>query len=295
MAKHPLIKDLNLVSLVRLYQPELEQRGNWYVGCCPFHTETTPSFNVNAEIFNCFGCGKKGDAIDFLQLKGHSFNEALDIIQGDVTNIRDVPKEVIVKDGWKRIEPRQEYNLASLKHYSLGAPSWVYTYRNPDGKLFGYVCRWQTEEGKQVRPYVYAENGNARRWRWQGFGSDIPPYLIETVSDEDKWVMIVEGEKACEALRYQLDIPVVSWALGTSSVKKTNWELLGNVPRNYIFWADNDTVGYKAIEYIRTRLKCLKSYTVDCREEIKGFDAADIDWDEVDAAKFIKERLVVIV
>jgi hypothetical protein len=34
---------------------------------------------------------------------------------------------------------------------------------------------------------------------------------------------------------------------------------------------------------------------VDCREEIKGFDAADIDWDEVDAAKFIKERLVVIV
>jgi hypothetical protein len=95
-------------------------------------------------------------------------------------------------------------------------------------------------------------------------------------------------------LRYQLDIPVVSWALGTSSVKKTNWELLGNVPRNYIFWADNDTVGYKAIEYIRTRLKCLKSYTVDCREEIKGFDAADIDWDEVDAAKFIKERLVII-
>lgn len=293
MAKHPLVKDLNLVDLVRLYQPELEQRGNWYIGKCVFHEESNASMNVNSEVFNCFGCGKKGDAIDFLKYLGNSYPEALNILQGDVTNlVVSTAKEVIVKDGWKRIEPRQEYNIAKLEHYELGAPSWVYTYRNPDGKLFGYVCRWQTESGKQVRPYVYAENGNCRRWRWQGFGTDIPPYLIETVSDEDKWVVVVEGEKACEALRYQLDIPVVSWALGTSSVKKTNWELLGKVPRNYIFWADNDAVGQKAIEYIKSRLKCLKSYAVDCREEIRGFDAADIDWDSMDAGKYIKSRLV---
>jgi len=291
MAKHPLVADLNLVDLVRLYQPELEKRGSWYIGKCVFHEESTPSMNVNAEVFNCFGCGKKGDAIDFLKFKGHSWEEAINILNGDVTNLKESEREVISKDGWKRIQPRQEYNVPKIKHYTLGYPDWVYTYRNPDGSLFGYVCRWQNEEGKQVRPFVYAENGNCRRWRWMGFGSEVPPYLIETVSDEDKWVVVVEGEKACEALRYQLDIPVVSWALGTGAVKKTDWALLGKIARNYIFWGDNDEVGHQAMSYIRNQLKCLKSYVVDCSDEIRGFDAADIDWDEVDAGKYIKERL----
>lgn len=32
---------------------------------CPFHSESTPSFSVSVRdnIFNCFGCGKKGDVI----------------------------------------------------------------------------------------------------------------------------------------------------------------------------------------------------------------------------------------
>ena len=291
MAKHPLIADLNLVDLVRLYQPELEQRGNWYVGNCVFHEEKTPSMNVNAEIFNCFGCGKKGDAIDFLEYLGHTKAEAWNIVQGDVTHLKTKEKEVIAKDGWKPIQPTQEYNVAMLKHYSLGYPTWIYTYRNPDGSLFGYICRWQTEQVKQVRPFVYAENGNCKRWRFMGMGDKRPPYLIETVSDLDKWVLVVEGEKVCEALRYHLDFPVISWAGGTGAVKKTDWSLLGKVPRNYIFWGDNDDVGYKAMQYIKSQLQVLKSYYVDCRDELKGFDGADIDWDEVKAGEYIKLRL----
>jgi DNA primase len=38
------------------------------VACCPFHHEKTPSFKVDRETqrFICFGCGAKGDVIDFL-------------------------------------------------------------------------------------------------------------------------------------------------------------------------------------------------------------------------------------
>ncbi len=47
----------------------LKRRGVNLIGLCPFHGEKTPSFNVNPtrNIFVCFGCGKKGDAVTFLR------------------------------------------------------------------------------------------------------------------------------------------------------------------------------------------------------------------------------------
>ena len=59
---------------------ELRQRGREFWGCCPFHHEKTPSFNVSPQlgIFKCFGCGESGDAIGFLQKHEHfSFTEAI--------------------------------------------------------------------------------------------------------------------------------------------------------------------------------------------------------------------------
>jgi DNA primase len=45
----------------------LSRQGRRWVGLCPFHTETSPSFSVNAEdeFYYCFGCHAKGDAADF--------------------------------------------------------------------------------------------------------------------------------------------------------------------------------------------------------------------------------------
>ena len=47
----------------------LKKRGTNYIANCPFHNEKTPSFNVNPArgIFKCFGCGKGGNAVTFLQ------------------------------------------------------------------------------------------------------------------------------------------------------------------------------------------------------------------------------------
>src|SRR5690606_12375479 len=38
---------------------------------CPFHSEKSPSFSVNAEEgrYHCFGCGKSGDVITFVREK----------------------------------------------------------------------------------------------------------------------------------------------------------------------------------------------------------------------------------
>lgn len=47
----------------------LKKRGANYVANCPFHNESTPSFSVNPArgIFKCFGCGKGGNAVTFVQ------------------------------------------------------------------------------------------------------------------------------------------------------------------------------------------------------------------------------------
>ena len=57
----------------------LTKKGVNYTGCCPFHDEKTPSFSVSAskQIFKCFGCGKGGNAIQFLMEKNMSYPEAI--------------------------------------------------------------------------------------------------------------------------------------------------------------------------------------------------------------------------
>jgi len=51
-----------------------------FVGLCPLHQETQPSFYVNADknLFYCHGCGQGGDLIRFVQLSRHlSFPQSL--------------------------------------------------------------------------------------------------------------------------------------------------------------------------------------------------------------------------
>jgi DNA primase len=48
---------------------KLKKRGANYLGNCPFHNEKSPSFTVSQAkgIYKCFGCGKAGNAITFVQ------------------------------------------------------------------------------------------------------------------------------------------------------------------------------------------------------------------------------------
>ena len=36
------------------------------MACCPFHNDRYPSLKLNEKYFFCFGCGAKGDVIDFV-------------------------------------------------------------------------------------------------------------------------------------------------------------------------------------------------------------------------------------
>ncbi len=58
----------------------LKRKGQNLWACCPFHDEKTPSFSVapHKGIYKCFGCGKAGDSISFVQEHdGLSYMEAI--------------------------------------------------------------------------------------------------------------------------------------------------------------------------------------------------------------------------
>lgn len=78
----------------------LKRRGTNYVGLCPFHNEKTPSFSVSPSrgIYKCFGCGKGGNAVNFvMEHEGLSYYEALRYLARKY-NIAVVEKEVTPED-----------------------------------------------------------------------------------------------------------------------------------------------------------------------------------------------------
>ncbi len=94
----------------------LKKRGGNFVGLCPFHDEKTPSFSVSAAkgIFKCFGCGKGGNAVNFLMDHEHfSYPEALKYLANKygiaVEETTPSPEEKEVQD-----EKESLFNLTSF-------------------------------------------------------------------------------------------------------------------------------------------------------------------------------------
>src|SRR4051812_12502612 len=77
--KAKVISAVNLVELIGK-TVALKRRGKNYIGLCPFHSEKTPSFNVDPvkQYFKCFGCKEAGNAIDFVMKRDRlNFIDAL--------------------------------------------------------------------------------------------------------------------------------------------------------------------------------------------------------------------------
>jgi DNA primase len=74
-----LIRDRTDLVAVIGETVKLARKGRSFLGLCPFHSEKTPSFNVNPErgFYHCFGCKESGNAFDFvMKTEGLTFPEA---------------------------------------------------------------------------------------------------------------------------------------------------------------------------------------------------------------------------
>ncbi|TNE58118.1 MAG: DNA primase [Alphaproteobacteria bacterium] len=71
---------------VRYDRQKSNPRRKDYWGCCPFHSEKTPSFHVDEPrgFYHCFGCGEHGNVFDFvMKTENLSFPEAVERLAAD--------------------------------------------------------------------------------------------------------------------------------------------------------------------------------------------------------------------
>jgi DNA primase catalytic core len=74
-------EEADLLALSIRYGLSLTQKGEDYFTRCPWHKDDTPSLSLTPSkgLFHCFGCGAKGNAIQFVQkMEGISFPAAFD-------------------------------------------------------------------------------------------------------------------------------------------------------------------------------------------------------------------------
>lgn len=252
----------------------LKREGAELVGLCPFHEEKSPSFKVNdsKSVWKCFGCQKSGGLFDFVMLReGIAFPQAVEVV---AQLVGVLPGQPIVRPSAAAVEAarakteREKRNgqvilpvpdnapPVDFRHRERGEPSRVWTYRNAAGQIFGYACRFDFKKpdgsaGKEFVPRHFTTKG----WRWVSAPTPRPLYGLEELAKKPgSSVLVVEGEKACDAARVMFpDMVVVTWQGGAGAADKADWAALDG--RRVVIWPDNDKPGRAAALVIAEALK----------------------------------------
>ncbi len=101
---------------------QLRRSGPRLTGCCPFHSEKTPSFFVFPQTgrYKCFGCGEGGDAISFVQKRdGLTFVEAVKVLgRGCGIEVEENEEDARAKQQRLHREALLVANEAVAKYYA---------------------------------------------------------------------------------------------------------------------------------------------------------------------------------
>ncbi len=129
-----IIDTANIVEVIGDFI-SLKKRGVNYLACCPFHNEKTPSFSVSASkgIYKCFGCGKAGNAVNFVMEHEHmTYVEALKYL-GKKYGI-DVKEKELTEDEVQAGNRRESLMIVSAYAQDYFSKT---LWEHPDGKNIG--------------------------------------------------------------------------------------------------------------------------------------------------------------
>lgn len=273
MAKYDIGRLKDAVPLADLIGDvvDLKKNGSEWKGCCPFHGESTPSFTVfsgkKGDKYQCFGCDAKGDHLQFLQdYYNIDFAEAIEQLAERAGGVAMVANGDTQQRAAKRSEPAQVEWVQAVAPAGTPAPKelrcnrgeWVsmpvvaaWPYRNAQGELLSYTCRVEFEKddgsiGKDVIPVCWKTNVHTgeQKWRQGALADPRPLYGVELLATKPKAnVILVEGEKACDAARELFpQALVLTWAGGCKAVGKADWSVLAG--RKIVGWPDCDSQRY---------------------------------------------------
>ena len=160
-------------------------------------------------------------------------------------------------------------------------------YKNYHGETVFWVKRQEATRGskKKFIPFSYIgkknkDIGTVYTWQPKGWPKDRVLFGEDLLRNNNKPVIVLEGEKAANAARKIFkDHVCISWSGGSNSVFLTNFKRLKD--KKVILWPDNDEDGLVAMHEV-ARTLILEDITEDIQlvelekfELPKGWDVAD--------------------
>lgn len=128
-------------------------------------------------------------------------------------------------------------------HIKRGWPERSWTYRDADGQVLGYICRFKKSDGgKEILPLVYGRNKHGVvDWGWVSFPIPRPLYGLDRLAAKpEACVIITEGEKCADTAHEVLpEFASVSWPGGCNAVDKVDFSPLAG--REVVLWPDADS------------------------------------------------------
>lgn len=137
----------------------------------------------------------------------------------------------------------------SFRHWKFGEPTKVWPYPDGEGGVLFYVCRFDTEEGKEVVPRSWArrEDGSTG-WEWCGPRGDMlrPLYGLDRIAGKEPGTaIIVEGEKTADAAANLFPgVPVLTWPGGVPVALDARIDLTPLRGWKVVLWPDADHKPY---------------------------------------------------
>jgi hypothetical protein len=221
---------------------EVKPCGEGWSALCPAHDDGNASLSINVGddgrvLMHCHAGCSIDEICEACGLK------LADLFERSTSTLRN-PENRREKPGFSSVEtktsdstpgfPTIEAAIAYLEHRH-GPKAGVWTYLDCEGEPIGVVVRWDTADGKVIRPISRRDD----RWIIAGTPTPRPLYCLPEVIEAER-VYVVEGEKAAEAGR-SLSLTTTTSAFGAKSVSGTDWTPLAG--KEVILQPDNDSAG----------------------------------------------------
>ncbi len=267
-----------------------------WMACCPAHDDKTPSLSITdgdkGPLIHCHAGCTQDAVVSELKARGLWKNGS---INGTATKLAgDAPQ-------FKTRSAAPRSKTIPLAHPQLGPYVQHWDYHDIGGMHVMRICRWDTENGKEIRPLSL----QGEYWEWKQLTHSRPLFRLPSLKDKPRArVLLVEGEKAADAGKTIVPgMVVTTWAGGANAVLKTDFQPLLN--RDVTLLADNDQPGAMAMDTIsailgahnctvrRVDLTTLGALPDgwDCADAMadKGFDLDKL-WDVIEHAPIVQGR-----
>jgi twinkle protein len=266
----------DIVEIISEYIP-LKDKGGNKVGLCPFHSEKTPSFTVSKTHYKCFGCGKYGDAVDFLmQHKNITYPDAIRLIAKkygiDIQQDKkeyERPAQRLTKlqpDSIKYFETRGISNNTLLRFNITEATEWM----PKAGKDTRVICFNYIKDDQLVNIKFRAKDKDFKMAK----NAELVFYNLDSLKDETT-AIIVEGEVDCLSL-YEAGVYNVVSVPNGAGIGQQQLKYLDNCWQYFedkdciILFTDNDDPGNNLKQELGRRLgkdRCkLITYPDGCKD-----------------------------